>query len=108
MIVHRRDGTIDESQSPPRQISKLLMKLRTVMYRDGAGTWLSAEWKIINHGDSISSRADFDYDSEPDWFEPIEPAHYALDLEDFPRDRANIPEWLQDRINDARGNTGAY
>ena len=102
MIVHRPDGTIDESQSPPRQISKLVMKLRRVMYRDGTGTWLSAEWKITNHGDSISSRADFDYDSEPEWFEPIEPTHYALDLEDFPRDEANIPTWLRDRVDAAR------
>lgn len=104
LVVYRPDGTADETQAPPRQISKLVMKLRKVMYRPGAGTWLSAQWTITNHGDSIASSAAFNYDDEPEWFEPIEPEHYALDLEDFPRDAGSIPPWLQERVAQARVN----
>jgi hypothetical protein len=59
--------------------------LRRVMYRPGAGTWFGAELTVTRHG---SMDADFNYDDEPQWSRPVEPAWYAQDLEKFPRDES--------------------
>lgn len=101
MVVQRPDGTTDESQAPPYEIGKLAMRLRKLMYRDGVGTWLSATWSVTNYGDSVSSTVDFNYDVEPEWYEPVEPGHYALDLEDFPRRKQAVPEWLRGKVAEA-------
>lgn len=105
LIVQRPDGNPDRSQAAPRQVSKLLKELRSVMYRPGGGCWYSAQWTVTDNGDgTLDVRATFNYDDEPGWYEQIDPALYALDLEDFPRSEANIPGWLRERINQARAN----
>lgn len=102
LVVHRPDGTVDRSQAAPREVSSLLAELRRGMYREGVGTWLSATWTVRNHGDSISSETDFNYDEEPDWSRPVEAGHYALDLEDFPRTEEATPAWLKQKVREAK------
>lgn len=104
LVVSRPDGSIDRSQAAPREVSSLLTELRSGMYREGAGTWLSATWTVTNRGDSISSEVDFNYDDEPDWPRPVEPGHYALDLEDFPRSDDATPAWLKQKVREAEAN----
>lgn len=104
LVVTRPDGSTDASQAAPFEVSKLLVTLRKVMYRPGAGTWLSVEWHITNHGDSLSSRAKFNYDEEPAWWDPIDPAYYGLDLEAFPRTEEATPEWLRLKVLEAEAN----
>lgn len=101
LIVYRPDGVVDRSQAAPRDVAGLLIELRKLMYREGAGTWLSATWTVQNHDGSLASEVDFNYDEEPAWPRPVEPGHYALDLEDFPRRPDATPEWLEQKVRDA-------
>ncbi|EGD42823.1 agglutinin cell wall attachment protein [Nocardioides sp. NPDC057772] len=106
--VRRPDGTLDRSQAAPRRVSKLVKELRKLMYQPGGGCWYSAQWTVMDNGDgSLDVRATFDYDDEPEWYEPIDPALYGLDLEDYPRDPENIPAWLRERLDEARANAHA-
>jgi hypothetical protein len=78
-------------------------ELREAMARPGRGTWFSARFTVTNTG---SMDADFDYHSEPDWAHPVDPVIYVNDLKEYPRDEANMPEWLKrDVAASARGVT---
>lgn len=108
LLVERPDGAVDRSQAAPRQVSKALKELRKVMYQPGGGCWYSARWTVGDNGDgTLDVRATFNYDDEPEWYEPIDTALYGLDLEDFPRDPENMPSWLQGRLAEARANAQA-
>jgi hypothetical protein len=67
-------------------------RLREAMYKPGTGTWFSAEFTVTRAGEMD---ADFDYDHEPDWSFAIDPIIYRDDLDTFPRDEQNIPDWLK-------------
>lgn len=96
------DGTSGEA-FPPREISGLLKELREVMYSQGSGTWLSATFRVVREASGeTSANASFNYDEEPEWYFSVDPVQYALDLEDFPRDEENIPDWLRDRLSEAK------
>lgn len=100
--VERPDGTIDRSQGVPGAISDHLKELRRLMYKPGAGAWMSAQWVITNLGDGHADvHTTFDYDNEPDWSRPIRAFNYALDLDEFPRDPKSIPDWLRGRLEEA-------
>lgn len=100
---HRPDGSVDQRQGTPPQISRLLKDLRKDMYQPGGSCWYTAVWTVLHNGDgSLDVKATFDYNDEPAWSEPIDPGLYGLDLEDFPRDEDAIPEWLGARLAEAR------
>lgn len=87
----------------PRDKSPLLDELREIMYTRGAGTWFSATFRVVKEASGeTSATASFNYDDEPEWNFPPDPGMYALDLEDFPRDEENIPDWLRARLSEAR------
>jgi hypothetical protein len=84
---------------PPDEVIDLTNELRAVMYRPGAGTWFSTTITVTRSG---QLSADFNYDSEPEWgTEPV-PEAYAQDIEKFPRDESAVPDWLQQRLAEAR------
>ncbi|WP_143219730.1 hypothetical protein [Actinomadura sp. CNU-125] len=89
---------------PPMAMGTMMLELRAGMYRAGQGTWFTANYTIVRPS---RYNVDFDYDNEPDFspgafdFEPV-PETYVEDLEFFPRNAENIPDWLRQKINEAQ------
>ncbi|HWD01212.1 MAG TPA: TNT domain-containing protein [Amycolatopsis sp.] len=83
---------------PPAEVAELLAKLRAGMYREGRGTWLQASGTV-----DTSSHSEFSYvwDEEPSWDSPPSAAEFARELELFPREGANLPAWLAERVGGA-------
>ncbi|MBF4636303.1 hypothetical protein ITJ38_17980 [Agreia pratensis] len=75
-------------------------RLREAMYREGTGTWFSVLFVV-----TVEGKVDvaYNYDEEPEWRRPVEPVWYVQDLERFPRDPDNMPEWLKKRVLEAKG-----
>ncbi|GAA1485707.1 hypothetical protein [Brachybacterium fresconis] len=98
MRVYRPDGSVG-SALPPLDMEDLSEELRKVMYRDGVGTWFTATWTLEREeSGEISVSSEFDYENEPKWDASITASTYAIELEDFPRDEENIPEWLKRKV----------
>ena len=96
------DGT-SGGAFPPLETSDLLDELRGVMYSQGSGTWFSATFRVVREeSGETSANASFNYDEEPEWNFSVDPGQYAIDLEDFPRDEENIPDWLRERLSEAK------
>lgn len=90
------------------QLSKDVLSLREATYEPGSGTWISALITISATGwpePNLSPSASFNYDSDPFAAEGAEVTlsaeMLAADLTRFPRQRANIPQWVVDRIGAA-------
>ena len=102
MSVKFSDGT-PGGDFVPRETSDLLEELRDVMYSQGSGTWFSATFRVVREeSGETSANASFNYDEEPEWNFSVDPGQYAIDLEDFPRDEENIPDWLRERLSEAK------
>ncbi len=93
------DGRRDSIGLSGRFDSDLVRSLRKVMYRPGAGTWYGAIFDA-NPGGSLTSS--FNYDEEPEWDAPVDPIAYVTDQQKFPRDEANQPDWLKQRLAEGR------
>ena len=91
-------GKVD-SPTLPFGVYDALDALRATMYREGAGTWFAATFRVTAAG---SATAEFDYESEPQWDAAPAPEVYVADLEHFPRDEAHLPEWLKAQLARAR------
>lgn len=91
------DGKVN-SPTLPFAVYGALDALRAAMYREGAGTWFSATFRVTAAG---SATAEFDYEGEPRWDVPPAPGVYVADLESYPRDAEHIPEWLSARLAEA-------
>jgi hypothetical protein len=79
---------------PPMEVVELLGTLRAAMYQPGRGTWLSGVY-LLDHPSKYS--AEFDPDNEPHWRRVPPPIGFQDELRQFPREDANIPEWLRMR-----------
>lgn len=97
VYVEVLDGTSKPAR-PPRQLLDIMKSLRDVMYRPGSGTWFSATITVSHTG---RASADFNYDNEPYWETPVASVLYAQDLEKYPRDDAEIPDWLRQQLTEA-------
>ncbi|SMG32071.1 hypothetical protein [Agreia pratensis] len=93
----RADGTRDSVKNI-KIATDAAKRLREAMYREGAGTWFSVLFVV-----TVEGKVDvaYNYDEEPEWKYPIDPVLYVQDLEKFPRDPENVPEWLQKRVFEA-------
>ncbi|GAB2476037.1 antitoxin YezG family protein [Jatrophihabitans fulvus] len=80
---------------PELDVQDAAEELREAMYRPGAGTWFSATFTVTREG---RMDADFDYDTEPRWDEGVPDEWFSKDLERFPRDDANRPDWLKAKV----------
>jgi len=102
--IHRPGGYIDYAL-PPEAVIPLIDELRRVMYRPGRGAWFSGHWDITNSdgiGEKIAANAWFNRDDEPLWRRAVHPELYARDLEAFPRDEESTPDWLRQKVAEAR------
>ncbi len=52
----------------PDGVQRLVMELRSVMYRSGAGTWFSMVYTVIATGQTgARAETQFNYDDQPQW-----------------------------------------
>ncbi|GAB3486936.1 TNT domain-containing protein [Amycolatopsis cihanbeyliensis] len=83
------------SLSAPPELGQLFARLRAAMYDPATGTWLQGTFTL-----DAASNFDFDYetDTEPNWRLTPEgrpgARSYDAELEYFPRERKNVPQWL--------------
>lgn len=70
------------------------------MYKQDTGAWFSMRYTITPPG---SYGVDFGYDTEPEFTAPVPPTAFEQDLERFPRTEAHTPDWLRDKLAQARG-----
>lgn len=93
LTVYRGDDV--HQDFPPDDALDLLFDLRRVMYVPGAGTWFSMELEVTADG---RTQTRFDDDDEPAWTLPPDDETYLDDLETFPRDEENLPDWLRRKV----------
>ncbi|WP_330183383.1 hypothetical protein OHB26_06870 [Nocardia sp. NBC_01503] len=78
-------------------VYQLLLELKEVMARPGAGTWINFELHISR---DLKAETRFGYSSEVDWpgsWPAVE--DYLLELDRYPRDSEKIPEWWTEIVN---------
>nr|CTQ93076.1 hypothetical protein [Kibdelosporangium sp. MJ126-NF4] len=76
-------------------MATLFARLRAGMYRDGRGTWFNARYQLDRPS---SYNLEYDRD-EPQWDNPPPPPAYPDELQMFPREDENVPEWLARRLS---------
>ena len=97
MLVHFENGEVERRRFPHTVISKFV-ELRTGMYQEGKGTWFSMVYKIVRPGKFTT---EFNYDNLAPYELLPDPKSFATDLNYFPRDPENIPDWLQQKLREA-------
>lgn len=91
------DGQITKLHPPDSAMEKMT-ELRTGMYQEGKGSWFTATYVIKPPG---RYNVDFDYDSQPNFFPPLNAGLYSLDFDYFPRSPENTPDWLKQKLEEA-------
>ena len=94
LTVLTDDGEITAA-SVPDELTALLMDLRRAHYLSEQGTWFSMT-TIIEPGAACPL---YDHDFDPLWDPPIPADHWRRDQIVLPRDGANMPGWLRDRMD---------
>jgi len=95
VVVEFPDGT-SRRESLPAEVFSLTDELRAGMYQEGKGTWFSMRYVISRPG---KFNVDFDYDEDPGITFPTSQG-FTKDLRYFPREEANIPEWLREKLRE--------
>lgn len=98
LTVYLSDGSTPEVV-PPDSLAAAFAELRQLLYQPGRGTWFAARLSMNPPG-----RMDISYnlDHDPKWFPSIPASYWVRDLEVFPRDEGFIPDWLREKIEEAR------
>lgn len=81
---------------PTRPMSRAFNTLREMLTQPGKGAFLTATYRLRASDGEMT--VDFDYDHEPTFDAPIDPGHYAEELEQHPRASDAIPDWWHKRI----------
>jgi hypothetical protein len=81
---------------PPRKAMRLMEQLRPGMYQPGRGVWFTATYRLAP---DRRHQVYFDYDNEPAFAFDLYSESFDKDLAMFPRERHNIPPWLQRRLD---------
>ncbi|MFD9734109.1 TNT domain-containing protein [Umezawaea sp. NPDC059074] len=74
----------------PDEALPFFLELRSGMYREGEGTWLSARFHLA-HPNVFS--VEYNWSEEPAWTHRPAPEFYRQELEAHPR--ADVPAWLR-------------
>jgi hypothetical protein len=84
--------------APPDSVLPFLMKMRDGMYDFDKGTaWISLRYHLVH-----PSRYTVEYnwgDREPDWNHVPPPEFFEQELEMYPRDEDELPEWFERRLD---------
>lgn len=95
VVVEFPDGT-SRRESLPAEVFSLTDELRAGMYQEGKGTWFSMRYVISRPG---KFNVDFNHDEDPGITFPTSQG-FTKDLRYFPREEANIPEWLREKLRE--------
>lgn len=87
--------------APPMAAMDPLGDLRSEMYEEGKGSWFTARIVIDPPG---RYSIEYDYDGEPAFKPALQADVYALDFEHFPRSEENTPDWLREKLTEAKQN----
>jgi hypothetical protein len=93
LSVAMQDGT-SQPVEMPRDILGMAAELRSIMYRQDRGTWMSLRVMLDPPGSYYTS---YNNDYDPRWEPDIPDEAYVQDLAAFPRAEENIPDWLRAR-----------
>lgn len=98
ITVYLQDGSTPEVL-PPVGLDAAFAELRQLLYRPDRGTWFSARC-VVN----APSRIDINYnlDHDPLFMPPVPASGFARDLRAFPREDEFVPDWLFERLAEAR------
>jgi hypothetical protein len=91
------DGQLREWE-PPREAAEFFRRLRTGMYKEGAGPWSSAS-TVVEY--PIRTTMNFTFREDPRWRQPPPRAAVLDELEMFPRTPDNVPDWMKTVLPDA-------
>ncbi|WP_235036970.1 TNT domain-containing protein [Actinomadura sp. K4S16] len=94
LTVLTGEGRIVTAEGVPEELTGLLMDLRRAHYLSEQGTWFSMTM-IIEPG---AARPLYNHDFDPLWDPPIPVECWRRDQIVMPRDGANRPGWLRDRL----------
>lgn len=89
------DGATVTAETVPQELTGLLMELRRAHYLTEQGTWFS----MVAIIEPDSARPLYNYDFDPLWEPPIPVESWRRDQIVMPRDGANVPGWLRDRLD---------
>ncbi|WP_410649849.1 hypothetical protein [Amycolatopsis sp. cmx-4-54] len=92
--IQLADGRNGDVDLPP-EVRGGFRELRARMYEQDRGTWFSATL-VLEEG--APPEFSFNFDEDPQWWPPLHPTAFTRDLEAFPRDETNIPQWLRDLL----------
>ncbi|MFI0483726.1 TNT domain-containing protein [Actinomadura sp. 9N215] len=95
LTVLTGDGKTVTAETVPQELTGLLMDLRRAHYLSEQGTWFS----MVAIIEPESARPLYNYDFDPLWDPPIPVDYWRRDQIVLPRDGANVPGWLRDRLN---------
>ncbi|MEU6749315.1 hypothetical protein ABZ914_24095 [Spirillospora sp. NPDC046719] len=93
LAVVMQDGT-GRPVEMPRDILGMAAELRSIMYRQDRGTWMSMRVMLDPPGSYYTA---YNNDYDPRWEPDIPAEAYDQDLAAFPRAEENIPDWLRAR-----------
>ncbi|GAA3043064.1 TNT domain-containing protein [Actinokineospora globicatena] len=94
LVVHLADGSA-AAQEPPAEVADAFLGLREVTYIPETGAWFTARF-VMNP--PTEYHVFFNYQQEPRWEPPVPTEVYARDLERFPREADQVPNWLRRRL----------
>ncbi|TDD64479.1 hypothetical protein, partial [Actinomadura rubrisoli] len=97
LTVVLQDGSTPAVELP-RDVIDLAAELRSTMYRQSRGAWLSMRLMMEPPGAYYTS---FNTDYDPLWDPDIPDEAYEQDLAAFPRDDQYVPDWLRTRLQRA-------
>jgi nicrotizing toxin Mtb-like protein len=78
--------------SLPAPAAQALVELRRSMYDPARGAWFSVRYMLNAPGEF---RIFYNYDHDPRWDPPAEPAVFQRDLAAYPRPAEKVPDWLR-------------
>ena len=90
-VVITVDGRRISSLSS-RDVDRAFSELRRVMYQPGVGSWFSVQMTVWADG---HAKTEFNYDQDPVWGAPPGAVSFITDLQTYPIDEQNRPEWLK-------------
>ncbi|WP_246178720.1 TNT domain-containing protein [Actinomadura decatromicini] len=95
LTVLTGEGETVTAETVPQELTALLMDLRRAHYLSEQGTWFS----MVAIVEPDSACALYNYDFDPMWDPPIPADCWRRDQIVLPRDGANMPPWLRDRLD---------
>jgi hypothetical protein len=81
--------------TPPAGAADYLLELKSAMYKMNEEAWTSLRYHLVR---PLRFTVDYDWDHEPDWDHVPPAASFAEEIEEYPRDGANLPQWLRQRL----------